>query len=573
MHINKKLLEFLRPQKKVFGFSILLGLGIGILTAVQAYILSDIISLVFLSNNSLSDVQNSILALLLITIGKSAIQWGEKYYSSKTSALIKENLRRKLQKKFFELGPNYFKSKKTGDYTNTIINGVDKIDIYFSQFLPQLFISLLVPVAFLIIVFPIDLLSGIIFLITAPLIIIFMVLIGSYAEEKSKEKWKSLGIMSGYFLDVLQGLHTIKIFGRTSHIFNKIKIVSQNFKESTLKILRIAFLSALVLELFSTISIAIIAVEIGIRLLYQDITFQPALFILILAPEFYNPIRQLGTRYHAGLEGINAAESIFNIFAEPKLTCKNNQNFLFEFGDITFTEISFSYGDKEILNDISFTISEGSQTALIGASGAGKSTITNLLIKFIEPHNGKISVNGIDLDSISREEWLKNVSWVNQSPYLFHSTIKENLLLARPDATQIELEESLSKANLLDFVKDLPEGMNTSIGEQGVRLSGGEAQRIALARAFLKDSYLLVIDEPTVNLDPQTEFKIIESINELVRNKTVLMIAHRLNSIKNSDNIIVLNNGRITEQGNHEQLINAQGLYYNMITDRDKHYA
>lgn len=573
MHFNKKLLDILNPYKRDFGFSILLGLTAGILSALQAYLLSIIINLVFLNNHALNDIIHYLVILLAITLVKSVIQWGEKYYSNNTSSSIKADLRKKLQTKFFDLGPIYFKSVKTGDYTNTIISGVDKIDTYFSQFLPQLFLSILIPVTFLIMVFPIDLLSGIVFLITAPLIIIFMILIGSYAETKSKEKWRTLGLMSGYFLDVLQGLQTIKNFGRSSHVLEKIKIVSQNFKESTLKILRIAFLSALVLELFSTISIAIIAVEIGIRLLYGDITFQPALFLLILAPEFYNPIRQLGARYHAGIEGISAAESIIQILSEPELNLNGSINLMGNVGSIKFTNVSFSYDDKKILNDISFTISEGSQTAIIGESGAGKTTITNLLMKFIKPNKGNILISNTDLNSLSRNEWLNNVSWVNQNPYLFHSTIEENILIAKPNASRKELEISLEQAKIIDFIRTLPKGIKTNIGERGTRLSGGEAQRIALARAFLKNSPLLIIDEPTVNLDPQTEYKIIESINELVKNKTVLIVAHRLNTIESSDNIIVVENGEIIEQGNHNELLNMKGYYKRMRTQKDKLYA
>ncbi|MCB0744379.1 MAG: thiol reductant ABC exporter subunit CydD, partial [Ignavibacteriae bacterium] len=442
------------------------------------------------------------------------------------------------------------------------------LDAYFSQFLPQLFFSAFIPIIILVIVFQIDILSTVVFIVTAPLIPIFMVLIGSISDQLNKKQWKNLSLMSAFFLDVIQGLYTIKIFGKTKHIINKIKLVSQSFKNSSMKVLRVAFLSALVLEVLSTISIAIIAVEIGLRLLSGNIEFQPALFILILAPDFYNPIRQLGARYHAGMEGVEAAERIFNILDTPILEFKiNKQKIDFLNSNITFENVNFTYNDKQIpaVENLNFTIECNKVTALIGESGSGKTTTTNLLLKFIQPDSGVIKISNHNLADLNRDDWLKNISLISQTPYLFHSSIKENLQIAKENITDGELISSVKFAKLDKLINKLPNGFETIIGEHGTRLSGGEAQRVAIARAFLKDAPLLILDEPMANLDPTTEAEIFDSIKQLTKNKTVIIVAHRLNTIKSADNFLLFNENKVVAQGKHDELLKSNKYYLELI--------
>jgi ATP-binding cassette subfamily C protein CydD len=568
MHIDKRLLHLTVPVKTDLIFTIIFGLAAAFAVIGQAYFLSDAINYVFLENLSLTNVKNLLIVVIVLSLFRFLFVWLEQNFSNKVATYVKDKLRSEISLYIFKLGPNYTKSERTGDISNTLINGIEKLDAYFSQFLPQLFLSALIPLLILLFVFPIDLLSAIVFLVTAPLIPVFMVFIGSVAEKLNKKQWKSLSLMSAYFLDVIQGLTTIKLFGRTDHVLNKIAIISDLFKKSTMKVLKIAFLSALVLEMFSTISIAIIAVEIGLRLMNGNLEFQPALFILILAPEFYNPIRQLGTRYHAGMEGIAAAQSIYKILETPlpkiNVIAKNIKS---DFANISFENVHFAYdkNEQEALSGISFNIKPNTITALVGESGSGKSTTINLMLKFLEPKKGKIKIDEKNLMEIDRDEWLQQIGWISQNPYLFHTTIKENILLAKENATDNQLQSAIKSAKLEKVIKSLPNGLDTIIGERGTGLSGGEAQRVALARAFLKDAPILILDEPTANLDPTTEMEMIESLNLLTKNKTVLMIAHRLNTIKQADNILVYSKGKIIESGTHNELLKNNKHYSKLI--------
>jgi ATP-binding cassette subfamily C protein CydD len=568
MHIDKRLLHLTVPVKTDLIFTIIFGLAAAFAVIGQAYFLSDAINYVFLENLSLTNVKNLLIVVIVLSLFRFLFVWLEQNFSNKVATYVKDKLRSEISLYIFKLGPNYTKSERTGDISNTLINGIEKLDAYFSQFLPQLFLSALIPLLILLFVFPIDLLSAIVFLVTAPLIPVFMVFIGSVAEKLNKKQWKSLSLMIAYFLDVIQGLTTIKLFGRTDHVLNKIAIISDLFKKSTMKVLKIAFLSALVLEMFSTISIAIIAVEIGLRLMNGNLEFQPALFILILAPEFYNPIRQLGTRYHAGMEGIAAAQSIYKILETPlpkiNVIAKNIKS---DFANISFENVHFVYdkNEQEALSGISFNIKPNTITALVGESGSGKSTTINLMLKFLEPKKGKIKIDEKNLMEIDRDEWLQQIGWISQNPYLFHTTIKENILLAKENATDNQLQSAIKSAKLEKVIKSLPNGLDTIIGERGTGLSGGEAQRVALARAFLKDAPILILDEPTANLDPTTEMEMIESLNLLTKNKTVLMIAHRLNTIKQADNILVYSKGKIIESGTHNELLKNNKHYSKLI--------
>ena len=567
MHIDKRLLRLTIPVKQNLILTVIFGLLAAMAVIGEAYLISEVINNIFLQGSSLLLVQNIIFLIIGFSLLKFIFTWAEQSFANKVATYVKNKIRKDISDYIFKLGPNYTKSERTGDIANTLINGVEKLDAYFSQFLPQLFLSALVPIFILFFVFPIDLLSGVVFLLTAPLIPLFMIFIGSVAEKLNKKQWKSLSLMSAYFLDVIQGLTTIKLFGRTDHVLNKVGIISELFRKSTMKVLRIAFLSALVLEMFSTISIAIIAVEIGLRLMNGHLEFQPALFILILAPEFYNPIRQLGTKYHAGMEGIAAAHSIYKILETPIPYPETNKSLIdFNFNKITFQNVHFSYEDnQEALSGISFSIKPKTITALVGESGSGKTTTINLLLKFLEPTQGNIFFDDIKLNEINRDDWLKHIGWISQNPYLFHASIKENILIAKEDATDDELLTALKLAKLDKLIDNLPNGPDTIVGERGTRLSGGEAQRVALARAFLKDAPILILDEPTANLDPTTESEMIESINKLTKNRTVVMIAHRLNTIKKADNILVFSKGKIIESGNHEKLVKNNSFYANLL--------
>jgi ATP-binding cassette subfamily C protein CydD len=360
--------------------------------------------------------------------------------------------------------------------------------------------------------------------------------------------------MTAYFLDVIQGILTIKILGNTSLHVEKLKRLSNKFNQRTMGVLKIAFLSALVLEMAATISVAVIAVEIGLRLLYEKMVFSEALFILIIAPEFYNQLRLLGTRFHAGMEGLSTANQIFKFLQSEQSNFKNKSAsvLITPVQTISFKSVGFTYPDAvhPALSNISFELSGGSKTALIGKSGSGKSTTINLLLRFIKPQSGIIEIDGKDLWDITENDWIGQLSWLPQKPYIFHNTIFENIRLAKKDATEAEVINSAQKAHLDEFIQTLPEKYNTIVGEQGARLSAGQKQRLALARTFLKNAPILILDEPGANLDWKLEKQIQDDLKVWTKDKTVLTIAHNRAAIQNADQIIQLENGMLLK--NHE---------------------
>ncbi len=569
MQIDKRLLKFLPNSRNSFFFSIALGLSVAAFTIWQAWLLSRIIEGVFLKHLTLSAVLSYLFLFGAISLLRAVFTWGQKAAANRVSSQVKRTLRLNLAKHLFQLGPASARKERSGEISNTLLTGVDSLDAYFAEYLPQLFLAALIPLLILIFVFPLDLLSGFVFLFTAPLIPIFMILIGNIDQSLTQKQWKTLSRMSAYFLDVLQGLATLKILGRSRDQIEIIARISDEFRKTTMRVLKVAFLSALVLEIVGTISTAVVAVEIGLRLLYGKIEFQQALFILILAPEFYLPMRLLGTKYHAGMEGVAAARRIFEILdtapllqkgrARPPLNLKNLP--------IRFEKVSFQYPESATptLQNLQFTIIPGEKIALIGPSGAGKTTLSQLLLRFLDPTEGEIRAGEYSLRELDPDYWRKQIAWVPQQTYLFHSSILENIRLANPTAPESAVISAARKARIHDFILSLPDGYQTVVGERGARLSSGQAQRLALARAFLKNAPFLILDEPTSNLDPETEQSVQESLVELMQNRTVLLIAHRLSTIGDADKILVLSEGKIIQAGTAQALAKEEGLYRKLL--------
>jgi ATP-binding cassette subfamily C protein CydD len=570
--INKRLLRLAQSARLNLTLTITLSLLGGIVLVGQAYFLSQIINGVFLQEQTLADVQSLLLILLAFSLIRAGFTWSGQASAQRVAGHVKSNLRHRLTAHLLALGPAYTHGERTGELANTAVEGVESLNAYFSQYLPQLATAALVPLTILLVVFPLDTLSGLVLLLTAPLIPIFMILIGKQADSMTRRQWTSLSRMSAHFLDVLQGLTTLKTLNRSRQQTDTIARISYRFGEATMNVLRVAFLSALVLELVATLSVAIVAVEIGLRLLYGRMMFVDALFILILAPEFYIPLRMLGTRFHAGMSGVAAAQRIFDVLDIPATTANlqpaatGSAELPSEFS-IRFEDVHYAYddGNRPALKGVFLTISSGQKVALVGPSGAGKSTVAHLLLRFIDPQQGRISVNDTPLSSLELSAWRKQIAWVSQNPYLFHGTIAENIRLARPEADLGEVQAAARQAHADIFITALPQGYDTPIGERGIRLSGGQAQRIALARAFLKDAPFLILDEATANLDPEHEDYIQTAIAHLLQNRTALIIAHRLNTVTTADQIVVLDRGQIVEQGPHDTLVRGTGLYSQLI--------
>lgn len=567
--MHRRLLTLTRDTRLPLLLTILSGLLAGLLTIWQAWLLSSVINSVFLEKQALAQVTRLIFLIPLAIGGRALLSWLNEISANAIAVKIKTDLRNRLFAHILKLGPAYARGQRTGELTAAAVEGIEALDAYFSQYLPQLVITALVPLSILIFVFPIDLLSGIILLITAPLIPFFMIIIGKGAEIVTKRQYETLRLLSAHFLDSLQGLTTLKLFGQSKAQTRSIEQVSEKFRDTTMSVLRITFISALALELLATLSTAVIAVEIGFRLLYGKMDFQPALFLLVLAPEFYMPLRALGARFHAGMSGTTAAKRIYEILDTPipDIRYSENDN---QTSNIELSNISFTYPNETTpaLQNINLKINKGQHIALVGKTGAGKSTLVQLLLGFIQPTQGNINyqlpiTNHHNLPSAFR--LLNSISWVPQRPHLFHDTIAANIRIGKADATHEEIIIAAQAAHLHEFIVSLPDKYETIVGESGARLSSGQAQRLALARAFLKDAPILILDEPTSSLDPETEALLEESTRKLMQGRTVLTIAHRLNTIFQSDQIIVLDQGRIIEQGTHSELLANNGMYASMV--------
>jgi ATP-binding cassette subfamily C protein CydD len=589
MNLDRRLLKQIRWAKGPLALTVLAGFLGGLAIILQASQLSQIINAVFLRHQSLSAVMPWMWGLLAVVAARGGFTYLAESAANAAALRIKERLREDLTRKILSLGPAYTQGERSGEVINTVTQGIEALDAYFSQYLPQLALAGLLPIAFLLWVFPNDPLSGVVLLLTGPLIPFFMSMIGSVSKRLTERQWGILGRMSAYFLDTLQGLATLKALGRSRAQAERIGEVSEQYRETTMSVLRVTFLSALVLELLSTIGTAIIAVEIGLRLLYGRIAFEQAFFVLLLAPDFYLPLRNLGLRFHASMSGVSAAKRIFEVLERPlpasserPLSTQAEQPLTTESEEpprssavislkepfvLTFEKVCFTYPGRQqaALEEVCLEIGSGQTTALVGASGAGKSTLAGLVLGFIHADSGKIRVNGTPIEMLAVDAWREQIAWVPQQPYLFHGTIAENLRLARPQATLAELRQAAEQAHLLEFIDRQPLGMDTPVGEGGAQLSGGQGQRLALARAFLRDAPFLILDEPTAHLDVAQERLLQETSRKLAAGRTVLVIAHRLSTVAQADQIIVMNDGRVFEKGRPADLLGQNGLYAQMM--------
>ena len=566
--IDKRLLGLARSSRAGIILTISLGLAGGALTVFQAWLLSRTVNGVFLAEKTLGAIRGPMGLLLSAIVLRAILAWGMEVAANSVARKVKQDLRQRLFAHLLALGPRYTRGEETGELANTLVEGVEALDAYFSQYLPQVALSALVPITVLVFVFPIEPLSGFILLITAPLIPIFMVLLGELADVLTRRQWQTLSRMSAYFLDVLQGLTALKNLGRSREQTAKISSLNEKHRQATMIVLRGTFLSALSLELIATLSTALVAVQIGLRLLYGHLTFEQAFFVLILAPEFYLPLRTLGLRFHAGMAGLAAGERIFSLLEIPlpeRQTHTGNNSHLVPVPGITpaviFSNIHFTYPDgTQALRGVNFDLQPGKITALVGPSGAGKSTLAALLLGFNQPTLGQIQIS-----EYLAPEGQNRIAWLPQNPYLFAGSLEDNIRLGRPDAAPDEVIAAARLAHIDDFIRQLPEGYNTMVGERGVQLSGGQAQRIALARAFLADAPLLILDEPTANLDPATEELLNDSIKQLTGHRTVLAIAHRLSTAARADRIVVLDQGQVVQTGKPADLATQEGLYQRLV--------
>ena len=599
MNLNWRFLEQVKLVWPKLGLAILAGFLAGLATIWQASRISRVVTGAFLEGADLSASLPALWALLAAIGLRAGLVFASEWAASAAAIRVKQEVRETILRRLVALGPAYVEGERSGDVTNTLTQGIEALDAYFSQYLPQLALAGLLPLAYLVVIFPRDPLSGAVLLLTGPLIPLFMFLIGNMAQALTRTQWAVLGKMSAYFLDTLQGLTTLKTLGRSQEQGARIARVSERYRQTTMAVLRVTFLSALVLELLSTIGTAIVAVEIGLRLLYGHMDFEIAFFLLLLAPEFYFPLRALGLRFHASMAGVAAARSLMALLDEPaqlaaegassipKPASAGSKGTLERLprrgfsrpGDldgqslrapfrIAFDQVSYTYPGRvqPAVEDISLEIAAGQQVAVVGPSGAGKSTLARLLLRFADPQAGEITLNGQPIATLPLAEWRAQIGWVPQRPTLFLDTLAANLRLARPDAALADLHRAARAAYLDDWIDSLPQGFETLIGEGGARLSGGQAQRLALARAFLRDAPLLILDEPTAHLDIEQEDRLQAALARLCQARTVLVIAHRLSTAARADRVLVMEAGRLVQAGAHSDLLRQAGVYARLMS-------
>ncbi|MFI6009317.1 thiol reductant ABC exporter subunit CydD [Streptomyces sp. NPDC051243] len=539
--IDPRLLRYARATRLFLIAVVGLGtVGAGLVIA-QAMLIAEAVVGAFQHGMSASELSTPLLLLAAVAVGRAAVAWLTELAAHRAGAAVKSELRGRLLERAAELGPGWLTGQRTGSLVALATRGVDALDDYFSRYLPQLGLAVVVPVAVLARIVTEDWVSAAIIVGTLPLIPIFMMLIGWATQSRMDRQWRLLSRLSGHFLDVVAGLPTLKVFGRAKAQAESIRRITGEYRRATMRTLRIAFISSFALELLSTLSVALVAVTIGMRLVHGEMYLYDGLVILVLAPEAYLPLRQVGAQYHAAAEGLSAAEEIFEVLETPvpvsgsAAVPKGTVSFEFE-------GVSVRYPGRSVdaVSDVSFAIEHGETVALVGPSGAGKSTLLNALLGFVRPADGRVLVGGADLAELDLEEWRSRIAWVPQRPHLYAGTIAENVRLARPDADDAAVRRALEDAGALEFVDALPRGMDTVLGEDGSGLSAGQRQRLALARAFLADRPVLLLDEPTAALDGATEAEVVEAVRRLAVGRTVLLVVHRPALLGVADRVVRL---------------------------------
>ncbi|GAA4011410.1 thiol reductant ABC exporter subunit CydD [Streptomyces marokkonensis] len=513
--------------------------GAGLLVA-QAMLIAEAVVGAFQHGMTAPELRTPLLLLVAVACGRALVGWLTELAAHRASAAVKSELRGRLLERATVLGPGRLSGQRTGSLVTLATRGVDALDDYFSRYLPQLGLAVVVPVAVLARIVTEDWVSAAIIVGTLPLIPIFMVLIGWATQSRMDRQWRLLSRLSGHFLDVVAGLPTLKVFGRAKAQADSIKRITGEYRQATMRTLRIAFLSSFALELLATLSVALVAVTIGMRLVHGDMALYDGLVVLVLAPEAYLPLRQVGAQYHAAAEGLAAAEEIFEVLERP--VPASGTGAVPTDGGLSFEDVTVRYPGRgaDAVTDVSFTVEPGETVALVGPSGAGKSTLLSSLLGFVRPAGGRIRVGGADLASLDQAQWHARVAWVPQHPHLYAGTIAENVRLARPEADDTAVRRALLDAGALEFVDALPEGTGTVLGEDGAGLSAGQRQRLALARAFLADRPVLLLDEPTAALDGATEAEIVAAVRRLAKGRTVLLVVHRPALLEVADRVVRL---------------------------------
>jgi thiol reductant ABC exporter CydD subunit len=541
--LDPRLLRYARATRTFLFVSVSLGVLSAVLIVAQAWLLAEIVSRAFLGGSGVAQLRTALALLLAVVLARAAVAWGAELAAGRSSARAKSQLRGALLEHIPALGMDGSREQRTGELAILATRGIDALDGYFSLYLPQLFLAVIVPVVVIAAVLWNDWISAAIIAFTIPLIPVFMALVGATTQERMDRQFRTLERLGGHFLDVVAGLPTLKIFGRAKAQATAIRQITERYRITAMSTLRVTFLSSLILELVATIAVALVAVAIGLRLMNGHLDLRIALFALVLAPEAFLPLRQLGANYHASAEGMAAAERVFVVLEAPPANSGTRTNFPDPaVADLVLDGLRVTYHGRPepALEDVSLTVRAGEVLALVGPSGCGKSTLLSVLLGLVTPEAGSVRIGGVELSDLDLEAWRARLAWVPQRPHLFKATIAQNVRLARSDASAEEVWTAISDAGLADTIHNLPHGLDTMLGDRGAGLSAGERQRIALARAFLRDSPLLLLDEPTSNLDGRTEQDVVAAIRRLSRGRTVVLVAHRPALMAVADRVLAL---------------------------------
>jgi ATP-binding cassette, subfamily C, bacterial CydD len=543
---DPRLLRHARAARSYLVLAVLLGLAVTALILAQAALLAHALA-VAARGTGATALAGTLALLLGVVVARGAAVYGGEAAALRAAARVKSQLRRKLTGHCLRLGPAWLGGQQPGRIAALATRGLDGLDPYFARYLPQLVLSVLVPVAVLATVTATDWISGLVIAVTLPLIPLFGALVGLHTKAQTRRQWRLLAQLSGHFLDVVQGLPTLKVFGRAKTQEQVIATVTEQHRSAAMATLRVAFLSALVLELAAAVATALVAVETGLRLLYGHLPYQAALLVLLLTPEAYLPLRAVAAQYHASAEGAAAAENIFQILDTPVPPPAVPAGHRAPVPDlrsvaISLDEVSAAYParDHPALARLSLTVSPGELVMLTGASGAGKTTVLQLLLRFIEPISGTVRVGGTDLAAIPVDSWRAQIAWVPQHPRLFPGSVADNIALGRPGASRAAIEHAAQLAGAAAFIESLPRDYDTPLGERAARLSAGQRQQLALARAFLREAPLLLLDEPTAHLAPAAAAAIDGAIRGPLAGRTIILATHRYASVGAASQVIAL---------------------------------
>lgn len=563
--VDKKLLREARRQRLLFAGSVLASLGAAAAILWQTWSVAVIVDGIFMGSASRAALAASFLTALVALALRITLDCAAEMCSLRLATRIKMDLRARLVEKLAQLSPVQLETLQAGKLLNLLYDGIDTLENYFSGYLPQLFKAVFIPVLFLIVIFPRDPLSAVVMLVTLPLIPVFMILIGKWTQRESVRQWVLLTRFAAFLQDVLAGLVTLKSLGRSRQQGEKIGEISEAYRKATFSVQKWAFISSLALELVATISIAMVAVGLGLRLCNGTLTFLIGFYILLLAPEYYQPMRTLGQYFHSGINAQEAAKSIYAFLETEPWPMPDGDYAGEKVTSIRFEHVSYRYPDaaEDAVHDVSLTLSAGQSLAFVGDSGSGKTTLMMLAMGFLTPTAGTIFVNEVPLGKWRRDAYHERLAAVLQTPYIFQGTVRENIAFAGDLSAEAAARAAkiADQVGLTALLRTLPTGLDTRIGQGGQQLSGGQTALLLVARALYRESDVLFLDEMTDNLDVESERALVDALAPLTRGRATWIIAHRLQTLRQVDRIVVMRHGRITASGSYEEIVDDAGHF------------